>query len=892
MNSLPDEIQKKTSSLLRLLLRTDDVPASALDKALRLLRPIPRQGIPDYESALKARIKHSIASKSSPRNANGDTSTVLSSFEKSCEDLRRINPKLLQYALIMFEPLCFSVPQESIIFNHSHFMKENLGKMDSEIPKNVFKFPSGEQVSHATMLGAPTSNTSNSSVKNTEKQEEGTVSYRELVAANNKLTWCSEESEDKLLRDLILIFQGIDGQYIKFDSRSEEYLVDPDGLLELNSPVIGCVLELCEVGYVFTVIKNFINGKSKKQKGIVVDALCAALDDELEDYYRLLAILENELNKHVKYKIRPKDGGVDGDCESPILDMGQGAFGFNQNSGVGTGNGSINGPSLLEGIEVDGLGHSLSLLRLQVWMEEPLDRLNLLGDIVHNCFHLKGGAIPSRLYAFTLHPYAPLNEIVMRLMEASMRPVFDMLERWIYQGEIYDPYEEFFIVHRVGTTPQNIWQEGYYVNNRMLPLFFRNGFDQKVLSIGKSINFMKLCHALATAIKKERQISPGFRAQDVLSSFKPGVDTMTNTDADTMSSTLISMESAVQEDEYELTGHAAAMEKAKQSLKPHLKYGDELHLLIAISDIALDCNTRLLGLIDKDYSYHAYLHALKQFMLLGQGDFVVGLMDLMAPELRKRATQLLRHNLTGLLEGALRTSNAQFMQTDILDRVGVKLEDAKPGDIGWDIFLLDFNVDPPISAIVPESAMIKYRKAFKMLWRLKRTEWTLSASWKQLLVFSHSRGALEHCKKLKKVFHRCSLNRARMSHVVATLNTYMMFEVLESEWQALEGKLKDSVSKSLDGIVDAHDRYLDNILQRALLTTVHEPLHAQLQSMLDSIIRFCNQEDTLVADAMAALQRKRSRQQIAEQKSAGGAWSSTIDGKLSFHSINTLFLAI
>ena len=59
-------------------------------------------------------------------------------------------------------------------------------------------------------------------------------------------------------------------------------------------------------------------------------------------------------------------------------------------------------------------------------------------------------------------------------------------------------------------------------------------------------------------------------------------------------------------------------------------------------------------------------------------------MDGIGPELKKRALQLYRHNLTGLLEGALRSSNAQFEGAEVLDRVSVRLLEANPGDTGWE----------------------------------------------------------------------------------------------------------------------------------------------------------------------------------------------------------------
>ena len=58
-------------------------------------------------------------------------------------------------------------------------------------------------------------------------------------------------------------------------------------------------------------------------------------------------------------------------------------------------------------------------------------------------------------------------------------------------------------------------------------------------------------------------------------------------------------------------------------------------------------------------------------------------MDGVGPELRKRASQLYRHNLTGILEGALRSSNAQFQPSFVLDRIGIRLLEAAPGDSGW-----------------------------------------------------------------------------------------------------------------------------------------------------------------------------------------------------------------
>ena len=62
----------------------------------------------------------------------------------------------------------------------------------------------------------------------------------------------------------------------------------------------------------------------------------------------------------------------------------------------------------------------------------------------------------------------------------------------------------------------------------------------------------------------------------------------------------------------------------------------------------------------------------------------------------------------------------------MLDRIGIRLLDAQPGDTGWEIFSLDYMIDFPLSAIIHAGAVMKYRAAFHMLWRLKRVEWVLA----------------------------------------------------------------------------------------------------------------------------------------------------------------------
>lgn len=83
-----------------------------------------------------------------------------------------------------------------------------------------------------------------------------------------------------------------------------------------------------------------------------------------------------------------------------------------------------------------------------------------------------------------------------------------------------------------------------------------------------------------------------------------------------------------------------------------LRFGGEATLQEIVFTLSARIDAKLLNLMMSRFYVQTHLLALKKFMLLGQGDFVTCLMDGVGPELKRRANQLFRHNLTGILEGS------------------------------------------------------------------------------------------------------------------------------------------------------------------------------------------------------------------------------------------------
>src|ERR1700731_4856975 len=100
-----------------------------------------------------------------------------------------------------------------------------------------------------------------------------------------------------------------------------------------------------------------------------------------------------------------------------------------------------------------------------------------------------------------------------------------------------------------------------------------------------------------------------------------------------------------------------------------------------------------------------------------------------SPSLAKPANALYRHNLTTTLESAIRSSNAQNDPPDVLRRLDARMLEYSHGEIGWDVFTLEYKVDAPLDTVLDPDSMVKYLKLFNHLWRMKRVETVLSKGW-------------------------------------------------------------------------------------------------------------------------------------------------------------------
>ncbi|XP_021513081.1 gamma-tubulin complex component 3 [Meriones unguiculatus] len=579
-----------------------------------------------------------------------------------------------------------------------------------------------------------------------------------------------EVTEAALVRDILYVFQGIDGKNIKMSSTENCYKVE--GKANLNKSLRDTAVRLAELGWLHNKIRKYADQRSLDRSfGLVGQSFCAALHQELKEYYRLLSVLHSQLQ-------------------------------LEDDQGVNL-----------------GLESSLTLRRLLVWTYDPKIRLKTLAALVDHCQGRKGGELASAVHAYTKTGDPYMKSLVQHILSLVSHPILSFLYRWIYDGELEDTYHEFFVASDPTVKTDRLWHDKYTLRKSMIPSFITMDQSRKVLLIGKSINFLhQVCHdqtpttkMIAVTKSAESPCDAADIFTDLENAFQGKID-------------------------------AAYFETSKY----------------------------LLDVLNKKYSLLEHMQAMRRYLLLGQGDFIRHLMDLLKPELVRPATTLYQHNLTGILETAVRATNAQFDSPEILRRLDVRLLEVSPGDTGWDVFSLDYHVDGPIATVFTRECMGHYLRVFNFLWRAKRMEYILTDIRK-----GHMCNAklLRNMPEFSGVLHQCHILASEMVHFIHQMQYYITFEVLECSWDELWNRVQQA--QDLDHIIAAHEAFLDTITSRCLLDSNSRVLLNQLRAVFDQILELQNAQDAMYRAALEELQRRLQFEERKKQREVEGQWGVT-----------------
>ena len=96
--------------------------------------------------------------------------------------------------------------------------------------------------------------------------------------------------------------------------------------------------------------------------------------------------------------------------------------------------------------------------------------------------------------------------------------------------------------------------------------------------------------------------------------------------------------------------------------------------------------------------------------------------------------------------------------------------------------------------------------------------------------------------------------RHEMLLFVSNLANYIMIEVIDANWKVFLDEIRKA--KDLDDIIRIHQKMVDTILEKVLLTSKNEGLYKQLIELFELIQRFRNSEDALYTTAIEECHRR------------------------------------
>jgi hypothetical protein len=280
-------------------------------------------------------------------------------------------------------------------------------------------------------------------------------------------------SEALLVRDMLYVFQGIDGQYVKLRGAGEtgQFAVAPGVGSGVPASTRTLVAKLGELGWLFSRVCDAVAFASASVgAGRVSQALFAAVQSQLSHHFGEVAALTMHVDPSF-LAAASEFLGTSGTALSP------GAAKLSQRASTILPTSTV--PPSAADLVVNSSG-GLSLRALWVWAQVPLVRMRLLASLLDAAGHLRGGALAGSVFAFTSNGDPDAAAFIAKLTKKLCVPLLDMIRCWIFDGELHDDVGEFFVATDPSVPDERLWSEKYSLNYSMVPSFIgKMGFSRE-----------------------------------------------------------------------------------------------------------------------------------------------------------------------------------------------------------------------------------------------------------------------------------------------------------------------------------------------------------------------------------------------------------------------------
>lgn len=614
-----------------------------------------------------------------------------------------------------------------------------------------------------------------------------------------------EAQEAVILEDLLFVFMGFEGQYIRFAKGYNPYeerdrLSGPTFriLPGLDPSLQDLTQSMLKMATHYSALDTFVDVQSRDEFGSVNHALCASIRRSLQDYLIMIAQLETQFLTNDNFTLHV--------LNIHILPTSQMMFQL-----YALAHELLKRNALLDDETEDESSDSADDF------DHILEQLREGGDLVPGNMTgkkiCKGGVvlglITKRLEAMSGDPSA--RALLTSLLRDASRPYMVMLNEWLHHGAINDPHSEFLIKEQKSIRRERLeqdytdeyWERRYTIRDHDVPPQLE-GLKDKVLLAGKYLNVVRECGGVD--VSKE--------VKDVPRSF------------------------------------------------------DDNRFLDNVNNAYAYANESLMQLLLTTHALPARLRSLKHYFFLDPSDYFSYFLELGASELRKPVKSVNTSKLQSLLDLVLRQPGSIVALDPFKEDVKVEMNEItlikslqrvvnitgiEQGEAlqvptnqpvendknasGFTSLQLDYAVPFPVSLVISRKTVWRYQALFRYLLSLRHLEAQLATTWQ-----THTRGVTwshkSSSRNLEIWKRRVWTLRARMLVFVQQLLYFCTAEVIEPNWQALMSRLEEKkdaavppsgedgapssarpvLSRTVDELMQDHVDFLDTCLKECMLT--------------------------------------------------------------------------
>ena len=142
----------------------------------------------------------------------------------------------------------------------------------------------------------------------------------------------------------------------------------------------------------------------------------------------------------------------------------------------------------------------LSLQSAWFYVQPAVGAMSLLARVARRAPNLRGASLLNEIHreAAARAGDATARDLLLRLLRAASAPYAKAVERWVYEGVVDDPYDEFLVIERTHLRKESLaldynatyWHARYTLRSE-IPAFLGEGLAEKALTTGKYINAMR-----------------------------------------------------------------------------------------------------------------------------------------------------------------------------------------------------------------------------------------------------------------------------------------------------------------------------------------------------------------------------------------------------------------